>query len=129
MFLRRNLRIALAWAVLFAVLFNVALPTMAAMRTQTAPVAFGDICFASGVKQAALSGDAEGEAGKHADLLHDGHCNLCMVQLVTCPLSGDIAVLPMPAWPAYPAQELPSAILSENAHCLTPPSQAPPAFS
>jgi hypothetical protein len=66
---------------------------------------------------------------KHADMLHDGHCLLCIVQIAGCRLPDNAAVLPMPARLAYLAQVLPPVAFPRPTPCLIPPSQAPPVFS
>lgn len=131
MFLRKNFRVALIWTVLLAVFFNVALPTMAAVRAPAEAVAFAEVCGASGIQRMALSSDGHATEAteKHADMLHDGHCLLCIVQIAACRLPDNAAVLPMPARLAYLAQVLPPVAFPRPTPCLIPPSQAPPVFS
>ncbi|MDQ9172368.1 DUF2946 domain-containing protein [Oxalobacteraceae bacterium R-40] len=121
----RKLRVVLSWAVLFAVLFNVALPTLAAMHTNADSVQFTEICTVSGIKRIALH-DADEQK---TNLIHDGHCQLCAVHVEASTSSVDSTALPFPARQRYVLQEQPVALPSEQLHRIRPPSQAPPFFS
>ncbi|MGV3742465.1 MAG: DUF2946 domain-containing protein [Burkholderiaceae bacterium] len=122
----RKLRVILSWAVLFAVLFNVALPTLAAMHTKADSVQFTEICTVSGIKRIALHDTGE----QKTNLIHDGHCQLCAVHVATGLSSGDTITLPFPARHSYVLHEQPAAALPSDPLCrIRPPSQAPPLFS
>lgn len=129
MFLTRQIRVAWTWVVLFAVLFNIALPVTAAMRADGHPVSFTEICTTSGTKQVALQDAGTGQEEKRLSFLHDGHCTLCVIQLATGLITGEAAVLPIQARQTYVLQA--SSQSTPSAHCSfhTPPSQAPPSFS
>jgi hypothetical protein len=129
MFLSRKLRMIWTWAALFAVLFNIALPVTAAMRVQGQSVSFAEICTTSGVKQVAVQDSAAGQAGEHALPLHDGHCNLCVIQLAADLLTAEATILPVPARQTYVLHASSQATPSEHFSFHTPPAQAPPSFS
>lgn len=128
MFLRKNFRVALIWTVLLAVFFNLALPTMTALRAPADVLVFAEVCSASGIQRMALPGVGH-TPEKHADMLHDGHCLLCIVQIAGCRLPDNPAVLSMPARLAYRAQVLPPVAFPRPTPSLIPPSHAPPVFS
>lgn len=129
MFLAKKIRVVWTWAVLFAVLFNIALPVTAAMRADKHPVLFTEICTTSGTKQIAVQDAGTGQEEKHPSLLHDGHCNLCVIQFASCLLTGEAAALPIQARQTYVLHAASQATPSEHFSFRTPPSQAPPSFS
>ncbi|HZW14523.1 MAG TPA: DUF2946 domain-containing protein [Noviherbaspirillum sp.] len=129
MFLTRKTRGAWAWAVMFAVLFNIALPVATAMRADGRPVSFAEICTTSGTKQVVLQDAGSGQEEKHVSLLHDGHCTLCVIQLASCMLTGEAGALPIQARQAYVLNATSQSTPSQHFSFRTPPSQAPPPFS
>ncbi|GAB3539781.1 hypothetical protein GCM10027343_07790 [Noviherbaspirillum agri] len=129
MFLTRKIRVAWTWAVLFAVLLNIALPAAAAIRGDGQPGPFAEICTTYGIKQIALQDAGSGQEDKRPSLLHDGHCNLCVIHLAACLLTREAAVLPVQARQGYVLHALPQPIPAEHFSFRTPPSQAPPSLS
>lgn len=127
MFRRNKVRVPIAWALLFAVLFNIALPSLAMSMRPAEPLGLGEICSTSGLKIIVASG-ADRAPGDHGDLLHDGHCQLCATGLADF-------LLPDMAW-TLPTADLPSHASISGAPSptlpirgLLPPAHAPPALS
>lgn len=127
MFRRSKIRLPIAWTLLFAVLFNIALPSLASANRPNDPIALGEICSTTGLKTIAASG-VDRAPGDHADLLHDGHCQLCSVDLSAFLLPAAAGVLPVTVEAVR--KPLPrhryAALLPRS---LRPPPHAPPAFS
>lgn len=114
---------------LFAVLFNIALPVAAAMRDDGQTGSFAEICTTYGIKRIALPDAGGGQDEKRPSLLHDGHCSLCVIHLAACLPTGEAGVLPVPARQGYVLHASTQPIPVEHFSFRTPPSQAPPSFS
>lgn len=125
MFRRSKFRLQVAWALLFAVLFNIAAPSLATARK---PVGLGEICTTSGLKTMVASG-VDRAPGDHADLLHDGHCQLCTIDLPAGLFFFIASALPVTAGPSTVPVPEPSMPLAAHTNCPPPPSHAPPFFS
>lgn len=127
MFRRSKIRLPVAWALLFAVLFNIALPSLATTMRPADAIILGEICSTGGLKTIVASG-VDRAPGDHADLLHDGHCQLCSIEpqaflppMLERALPGTIRPVP--------PTELPTFIPARLPRSLPPPSHAPPALS
>lgn len=127
MFRHGKFQLALAWTVLFAVLFNIALTALAASHEKSRLLT-AEICTSSGTKSIAGPG-AKPAPDDHASLLHDGHCQLCPVGMAVSPMRDVDIVLPIAARPAYESAPAPSVAVNSCTNCSPPPSQAPPLSS
>lgn len=127
MFRRSKFRPAVAWALLFAVLFNIALPSLANAMRPAAPMALGEICSTSGLKAIVTPG-ADRAPASHADLLHDGHCQLCTIEPVEVLASVLFIPLPIIVGSSYPPVRS-TPIPATQQRSIRPPSQAPPVLS
>jgi hypothetical protein len=127
MFFRRKFHLPIAWAALLAVLFNIALPTLATTNTSES-TAWVEVCTASGMKSMSvpLVGDT---SKKQTDLSHKGHCQLCPIGLAAY-LEPDATVsFPLVAQSLDYAAPRSYALPPHYTGCRPPPSQAPPIFS
>ncbi|HEY0844781.1 MAG TPA: DUF2946 family protein [Noviherbaspirillum sp.] len=126
MFRRSKFRLPIAWALLFAVLFNIALPTLANATRPADPFALGEICSTSGTGAVAVSG--ERAPASHPDLLHEGHCQFCSVEPVD--LLASVLLVPLPGVISFPYPPLrATAEPATPPRTVRPPSHAPPVFS
>ncbi|GAB3542679.1 hypothetical protein GCM10027343_15010 [Noviherbaspirillum agri] len=129
MFRRIKFQMPIAWAVLFAVLFNIALPTLAAIQANTSDTPFvTEICTATGTKKVVVSGASTSPADP-TNLLHEGHCQLCPSGVAASPVPATAIVLPLAFQPPHQWAPLPPTPVSQRNGCPPPPSHAPPAFS
>jgi len=129
MFRRIKFQLPIAWTVLFAVLFNVALPTLAAVQANTGNSPFlAEICTTNGTKKIAVPGTTTLPADA-ANLLHDGHCQLCPSGVAASPVPATAIVLPLTLRPPHQWAPAPSTPDSQRNGCAPPPSHAPPVFS
>lgn len=127
MFRRSKFRLPLAWTLLFTVLFSIALPSLATTMRPADAVILGEICSTSGLKTIVASG-VDRAPGDHANLLHDGHCQLCSIELSAFVPPTLERALPVTIRPVPPT-ELPTFIPARLPRSLPPPSHAPPALS
>ena len=127
MFRRSKFRLPIAWTLLFAVLFNIALPSMASADRRLDPIALGEICSTSGLKTIVASG-VDRAPGEHADLLHDGHCQLCSVDLSAFLLPAVARMLPLAIEAVRKPLPRPH-LAAPLPRSLRPPSHAPPVLS
>lgn len=124
-----SFQLPIAWAVLFAVLFNIALPTLAAVHANSSKSPFlAEICTTNGTKKIVVPGTTPPPADT-ANLLHDGHCQLCPSGVAASPVPATAIVLPMALQTPRPWSPAPSTPDSQRNGCVPPPSHAPPVFS
>lgn len=128
MFRQRKFRSPITWALLFAVLFNIAAPSLAMSRAPMQIGGLAEICTTSGLKVIVTSG-VDRAPGDHADLLHDGHCQLCSFNAAEGPIPVVASILPFAIGSIAVPPPGRTLIATPHPGCPPPPSQAPPIFS
>ncbi len=124
MFRLGKFQLPIAWVLLCAVVFNIALPAFAAARGGDS-LAMVEICTSSGVKKLAATG-VDSSSASHVNLLHDGHCQLCPVGGATLPAIEALIALPIALWPTPTWPPAPSIPAGQPDESVPPPPRAPP---